>query len=116
MPLTAAKIALPKSVAVATVSKAKDTSTIAQLSPSEPQLFLDKVYITFGGAAEAEVVDEGVHVNGHATRLCAGAQDLVHARLEAVVARAERPAAVVPVAELARDHLMGAGVEIDAGA
>lgn len=59
MPLTAAKIALPKSVAVATVSKAKDTSTIAQLSPSEPQLFLDKEYITFDGAAEAEVVDEG---------------------------------------------------------
>ena len=59
MPLTAARIALPKSVAVATVSKAKDTSTIAQLSPSEPQLFLDKEYITFDGAAEAEVVDEG---------------------------------------------------------
>ena len=52
-------VALPKEVATVITKRAKDTSTIAALSPSEPQLFLDKDYMVFTGNAEAEVVAEG---------------------------------------------------------
>ncbi len=40
------------------VNKAKDTSTIASLSPSTP-LFSDADYLVFNGKSEAEVVAEG---------------------------------------------------------
>ena len=50
---------LPKEVATVITKRAKDTSTIAALSPSEPQLFLDKEYMVFTGNSEAEVVAEG---------------------------------------------------------
>ncbi|MDU2421295.1 MAG: phage major capsid protein [Bifidobacterium scardovii] len=53
------KVLLPKEVATVITKRAKDTSTIAALSPSEPQLFLDKDYMVFTGNAEAEVVAEG---------------------------------------------------------
>ena len=44
---------------------AKDTSTIAALSPSEPQLFLDKDYMVFTGNSEAEVVAEGAQKSSY---------------------------------------------------
>lgn len=59
MALQTDKVLLPKEVATVITKKAKDTSTIAALSPSEPQLFLDKDYMVFSGNAEAEVIAEG---------------------------------------------------------
>lgn len=59
MALQTDKVLLPKEVATIITKKAKDTSTIAALSPSEPQLFLDKEYMVFSGNAEAEVIAEG---------------------------------------------------------
>jgi HK97 family phage major capsid protein len=59
MALTTNKITLPKTVASVIVNKAKDTSTIAALSPSSPQIFTDSDYLVFNGNAEAEVVAEG---------------------------------------------------------
>ena len=59
MALQTDKVLLPKEVAAVITKKAKDTSTIAALSPSEPQLFLDKEYMVFSGNAEAEVIAEG---------------------------------------------------------
>lgn len=45
MALDTSKVLLPKEVATVITKRAKDTSTIAALSPSEPQLFLDKDYM-----------------------------------------------------------------------
>jgi len=59
MALQTDKVLLPKQVATVITKKAKNTSTIAALSPSEPQLFLDKDYMVFSGNAEAEVIAEG---------------------------------------------------------
>lgn len=59
MALQTDKVLLPKEVATVITKKAKDTSTIAAISPSEPQLFLDKDYMVFSGNAEAEVIAEG---------------------------------------------------------
>ena len=53
------KVALPKSVVTTLLKKVRDTSTIAALSPSEPQKFDDKTYLIFTPTAEAEVVAEG---------------------------------------------------------
>lgn len=53
------KVVLPKSVVTTLINKVKDTSTIAALSPSEPQKFDDKTYLVFTPTAEAEVVAEG---------------------------------------------------------
>lgn len=53
------KIALPASAVTALLGKVQDTSTIAALSPNEPQKFADTNYIVFSPAAEAEVVAEG---------------------------------------------------------
>lgn len=53
------QIKLPVSVATEIVNKAKDTSTIAFLSPSTPQIFSDADYLVFNGKSEAEVVAEG---------------------------------------------------------
>ncbi|KFI50019.1 phage major capsid protein [Bifidobacterium biavatii] len=59
MVLSTDKVLLPKEVATVITKRAKDTSTIAALSPSEPQLFLDKEYMVFTGNSEAEVIAEG---------------------------------------------------------
>lgn len=59
MVLDTGKIKLPHTVATEITKKAKDTSTIAHLSPQEPQIFLDKDYMVFDGQSEAEVVAEG---------------------------------------------------------
>lgn len=56
---TTAKIALPTSVITEVLNKAKDTSTIATLSPSTPQKFANTTYLVFNPSAEAEVVAEG---------------------------------------------------------
>lgn len=59
MVMETSKIKLPVEVTQAIINKVGNTSTIAALSPSTPQLFLNEDYIVFNGAAEAEVVAEG---------------------------------------------------------
>lgn len=59
MALDTTKIQLPKSVVTELVGKVKDTSTIAALSPSQPQLFADQTHMIFNPSSEAEVVAEG---------------------------------------------------------
>lgn len=59
MAMDTTKIKLPVEVTQAIINKVGNTSTIAALSPSTPQLFLNEDYIVFNGAAEAEVVAEG---------------------------------------------------------
>lgn len=59
MPLDTSKVQIPKSVITELINKAKDTSTIAALSPSRPQLFADETHLIFNASSEAEVVDEG---------------------------------------------------------
>lgn len=59
MALDTSKVTLPRSVATEITKKAKDTSTIAALSPSTPQLFLNSDFMVFNGNSEAEVVAEG---------------------------------------------------------
>lgn len=58
------RIALPSSVVTEVLNKAKDTSTIATLSPSVPQKFADTTYLVFNPTAEAEVVAEGGKKSG----------------------------------------------------
>lgn len=58
------KVALPKSVVTTVLSKVKDASTIAALSPSTPQKFADSTYLVFNPTAEAEVVAEGAKKSG----------------------------------------------------
>ena len=53
------KVVLPRSVVTTLLNKVRDTSTIAALSPSEPQKFDDKTYLVFNPTSEAEVVAEG---------------------------------------------------------
>lgn len=59
MALETSKVVLPSSVATYIKDNAKDTSTIAALSPSTPQLFTNADNLIFDGASEAEVVEEG---------------------------------------------------------
>lgn len=65
MAMDTTKIKLPVEVTQAIINKVGDTSTIAALSPSTPQLFLNEDYIVFNGAAEAEVVAEGQQKNSY---------------------------------------------------
>ena len=65
MALDTSKVLLPKEAATVITKRAKDTSTIAALSPSEPQLFLDKEYMVFTGNSEAEVVAEGAQKSSY---------------------------------------------------
>lgn len=57
--LSTGGVVLPRSVATVVTGKAKDTSTIATLSPSKPEIFNDETYLVFTGNSEAEVVAEG---------------------------------------------------------
>lgn len=57
--LTTDKVVLPKEVSTVIAGKAKDTSTIAALSPAEPMKFVDQTYLVFTGNSRAEVVEEG---------------------------------------------------------
>lgn len=57
--LKTSQIALPRSVVTTVLEKAKDTSTIAALSPNVPQKFADTTFLVFNPSAEAEVVVEG---------------------------------------------------------
>ena len=59
MAMDTSKIKRPVEVTRAIINKVGNTSTIAALSPSTPQLFLNEDYMVFNGAAEAEVVAEG---------------------------------------------------------
>ena len=59
MAMDTSKIKLPAEVTRAIINKVGNTSTIAALSPSTPQLFLNEDYVVFNGAAETEVVAEG---------------------------------------------------------
>lgn len=65
MEMDTTKIKLPSEVTQAIINKVGNTSTIAALSPSTPQLFLNEDYIVFNGAAEAEVVAEGQKKNSY---------------------------------------------------
>lgn len=53
------KIKLPREFVTELLNKAKDTSTIAKLSPSKPQKFVDINHMIFNPSSEAEVVEEG---------------------------------------------------------
>jgi hypothetical protein len=53
------KVKLPGTVVTELLNKAKDTSTIATLSPSVPQKFESETYMVFNPSSEAEVVAEG---------------------------------------------------------
>lgn len=66
MAMDTTKIKLPVEVTQAIINKVGNTSTIAALSPSTPQLFLNEDYIVFNGAAEAEVVAEGQEKSSYA--------------------------------------------------
>lgn len=66
MAMDTTKIKLPAEVTQAIINKVGNTSTIAALSPSTPQLFLNEDYIVFNGAAEAEVVAEGQQKSSYA--------------------------------------------------
>lgn len=59
MALETSKIVLPREVVPTVINKVKGTSTIAALSPSEPQIFANREYQIFMPSAEAEVVAEG---------------------------------------------------------
>ena len=59
MALDSTKVVLPSTVATYIKDNAKDTSTIAALSPSTPQLFTNSDNLIFDGVSEAEVVEEG---------------------------------------------------------
>ncbi|KFI65753.1 phage major capsid protein [Bifidobacterium cuniculi] len=59
MPMDTSKIKLPVEIADAVVNKVGETSTIAKLSSSTPEMFTDKEYMLFTGDAEAEVIGEG---------------------------------------------------------
>lgn len=65
MAMDTSKIKLPAEVTQAIINKVGNTSTIAALSPSTPQLFLNEDYMVFNGAAEAEVVAEGQKKNSY---------------------------------------------------
>ena len=75
MALDTSKVLLPKEVATVITKRAKDTSTIAALSPSEPQLFLDKDYMVFTGNSEAEVVAEGAQKSSYCLLYTSDAAD-----------------------------------------
>lgn len=59
MALDTTKIKLPMSVVTELINKAKDTSTIAALSPAQAVKFADQTHLIFTPSAEAEVVAEG---------------------------------------------------------
>lgn len=59
MAATTARIQIPRNVVTEMLGKVKDTSTIAALSPSQPQTFADTDHLVFVPTAEAEVVAEG---------------------------------------------------------
>lgn len=65
MSLQTSGIVLPKSVIPAIFTQTKDTSTIAALSPSKPEVFADETYLVFNGNAEAEVVAEGAQKSAY---------------------------------------------------
>lgn len=59
MPLDTSKVKIPRNVVTELLGKVKDASTIAALSPSTPQLFVDVDHMIFNPSSEAEVVEEG---------------------------------------------------------
>ena len=69
MALETAKIKLPRSVVTTLINKAKDSSVIAALSPSQPQTFSDTDYMIFNPSSEAEVVGEGAKKGSYEQKL-----------------------------------------------
>ena len=59
MALDTTKVKLPLSVVTELINKAKDTSTIAALSPAQAVKFADQSHLIFTPSSEAEVVAEG---------------------------------------------------------
>lgn len=77
MPLATNKVTLPREVITTLINKAKDTSTIAALSPSEPQKFNDREYMVFNPTSEAEVVAEGAKKGSYEASVSAVAANRV---------------------------------------
>ena len=69
--ITTKSITLPKEVAQQVVTKARDTSTIAALSPSTPMLFKDMTHVLFSKEPEAEFVGEGAQKSPSAAEFAA---------------------------------------------
>lgn len=65
MALETSNIVLPRTVALEITQKAKDTSTIAALSPRKAEIFADETYLVFNGASEAEVIAEGAQKSSY---------------------------------------------------
>jgi HK97 family phage major capsid protein len=65
MALQTGGIVLPRSVALEITQKAKDSSTVAALSPRKPKIFEDETYLVFNGASEAEVIAEGAQKSAY---------------------------------------------------
>lgn len=59
MPADTTKIKIPSSVIPTIFNQVGNSSTIAALSPSTPQVFANTDYLIFNQSAEAEVVEEG---------------------------------------------------------
>ena len=69
MALATSDITLPREVVTETINKVKGISTIAQLSPSTPQLFTDETHLIFNPSSEAEVVAEGASKDSYVQTL-----------------------------------------------
>lgn len=69
MALDTGKISLPRDVVTSVIGKVKDTSTIAALSPNQPQKFTDLDYLVFNPTAEAEVIAEGAKKSAYESDL-----------------------------------------------
>lgn len=69
MALDTSKVKLPLSVVTEVIAKAKDTSTIAALSPAQAVKFNDQNHLIFTPSSEAEVVAEGAQKGSYEQKL-----------------------------------------------
>ncbi len=69
MALDTSKVKLPLSVVTELINKAKDTSTIAALSPAQAVKFADQNHLVFTPSSEAEVVAEGAKKGSYEQKL-----------------------------------------------
>lgn len=61
MALTTPKLKIPTKSVLEIINNAKDTSTIATLSPAQPVSFVDDAHMVFSPSSEAEVIAEGAN-------------------------------------------------------
>ena len=62
-------VELPRDIFPTIINKAKDTSTIGTLSPSQPAKFMENDALVFTPSAEAEVVEEGAQKSSYEQKL-----------------------------------------------